>query len=436
MATSSFFGMLVRRRVVLMVTFALALFILPFALVFLKPTYVATAHVVMIGKDAMIPSGDMATFATSPTVLERVARRYKLGDDLSELSSRVDAKVSMRSNVMPISYRNKDRKLALQVTNALADETVAYYREMSGGQYDRMIAFLQSSAQRDIAQIRAADVALQQAAQQDTFVGADSALESITARINDLQSQRASAYATMVSDEAIADAHSAQPGEITGIVKQEVLAGNPYVAALRAGQAHDAAQLELQRSQFTDRFPGLPGLEDQVDREKSVLTAAEASALADAPSSSASYATVVLAKRNAQAVAAGDRARVAAIDGEISDAQQHLRDLPGTGSTVNVLRAQRDAAKASYAMAIARLTETQANQAAAATIGSVALLDHAVDAAPRIPRIAMDCIVAFLLIALTITIGFLVDILDPALRSPEAVEKLYGIPVIGNLGSR
>jgi len=434
--TSSLFGMLVRRRVVLIVTFALALFALPFVLVFLKPTYVATAHVVMIGKESVIPSGDMATFATSPTVLGRVAARYNLGDDLSQLSSKVDANVSIRSNVMPISYRSKDPKLALLVTNALADETVAYYRELSGGQYDRMIAFLRSSAQRDIAQIRTTDLALQQAAQQDTFVGADSALESITARINDLQSQRASAYATMVSDEAIADAHSAQPSEITGIVKQEVLAGNPYIAALRAGQAHDAAQLELERSQFTDRFPGLPGLEDQVGREKNVLSAAEASALADSPSSSASYATVVLATRNAQAVAAGDRARVAAIDSQIADGQQHLRDLPGTGSTVNVLRAERDGAKASYAMAIARLTETQANQAAAGTIGSVALLDHAVDSAPRIPRVAMDCIVAFLLIALTITTGFIVDIFDPTLRTPEAVEKLYGIPVIGNLGSR
>jgi uncharacterized protein involved in exopolysaccharide biosynthesis len=177
-------------------------------------------------------------------------------------------------------------------------------------------------------------------------------------------------------------------------------------------------------------------MQDQVDRESSVLTAAEKAAVAANPASSAAYANTVLAKRNAEAVAAGDRAKVAAIDGEIAAAQSSLRDLPGTGSTVNVLRAQRDAAKASYAATIARLTETQGNQAAADTLGSVALLDHAVAAAPRIPRLAMDVIVAFLLIALTVTVGFVFDILDPGLRSPEAIEKLYGIPVISNLGSR
>ena len=73
----------------------------------------------------------------------------------------------------------------------------------------------------------------------------------------------------------IAAAQSAQPAEISGIVKQEVLVGNPYVAALRAGQARDAANLDFQRSQFTDRYPGLPSLQDQVERESSVLAAAE-----------------------------------------------------------------------------------------------------------------------------------------------------------------
>jgi capsular polysaccharide biosynthesis protein len=428
--------MFARRRVVLFVTLALALAVLPFALIFLKPTYIATAHVVMVGKDSMIPSGDMAMLTTSPAVLARVASRFSLGADLSSLMSRIDAKVAVRSNVMPISYRDKDQTRSRDVTNALADETVAYYKELSGGQYDQMIAFLRKSAGLERDEIRTTDLALQRAAQHDIYVGSDTALETITARINELRTERSSSYATLVSDEAIAAAQSAQPHEIAGIVKQEVLFGDPYVQALRAGHARDAAQLQFQRAQFTDRFPGLPSLQDQVERERAVLTAAESTAVAGSPSSSAAYAATMLAKRSALAVAAGDRARVAAVDHEIATQEAHLRDLPGTGSTVTLLRAERDGARASYSGTIARLAQTQADQAAAASLGSVALLDHAADAGPRIPRIAMDCIVAFLLLALTITVGFVFDILDPSLRSPEAIEKLYGIPVIGNLGSR
>jgi uncharacterized protein involved in exopolysaccharide biosynthesis len=433
--TGSFTAMFERRRVVLIVTLAIALVALPFALAVLKPTYIATSHVVMVGKESIIPSGDMGMLTTSPTVLARVAKRFNLGGDLGSMMGRVDAKAAIRSSVMAISYRDKDPKRSLDVTNALADETIAYYRELSGGQYDRMIAFLRGDGMRYADKIRTTDLALQRAAQRDTFVGSDTALETITARINDLQTQRAVAYATLVTDEAIASAQSAQPREITGIVKQEVLVGDPYVAALRAGQARDAAQLQFQRAQFTDRFPGLPGLQDQVDRESSVLTAAEQAAVAGNPSSSTAYATTILAKRSARAVAAGDRAKVAAIDGEIAAAEGHLRNLPGTGNTVNFLRAQRDAAKASYAATIARLTDTQANQAAADTLGSVALLDHALASSARIPRLAMDGIVAFLLLALAVTVGFAFDILDPSLRSPEAIEKLYGVPVISNLGS-
>jgi capsular polysaccharide biosynthesis protein len=136
------------------------------------------------------------------------------------------------------------------------------------------------------------------------------------------------------------------------------------------------------------------------------------------------------------AVAAGDRAKVEAIDGQIAVAQGHLRDLPGTGSVVNLLRTEREGAKTSYAATIARLTDTQANQAAAASLGALVVIDKATQADPRIPRLAMDFIVAFILLALAVSIAYAVDVLDPTLRSPEAIEKLYGIPIVGNLGSR
>jgi len=435
-SANSFIAMIGRRRVVLIVTFTLALIALPFILIKLKPTYIATSHVLMVGKDSMIPATDMQSLTLSETVLERIARRFSLTDDTSAIRARVDAKVSTHSNVMPVSYRDKDPKISLEVTNALADETVAYYKQLSGGQYDQMVAFLNGAAEREKDKIRSIDLTLQQAAQRDTYVGSDTALETITARISDLQTQRAAAYATLVSDEAIAAAQSAQPREIAGIVKQEVLVNDPYVSALRAGQARDAAQLQFQRAQYTDRFPGLPSLADQVERESSVLAGAERSAVIRSPASSASYAATILAKRSALAIAAGDRAKVKAIDEQVAVAEGHLRDLPGTGSAVNLLRAEREGAKASYAATLARLTDTQANQAAAASLGSLVVIDRAVEAGPRIPRLAMDVIVAFMLVALTIAVGYAFDVLDPSLRSPESIERLYGIPIIGNLGSR
>jgi uncharacterized protein involved in exopolysaccharide biosynthesis len=337
--------------------------------------------------------------------------------------------------VMPVAFRDKDRKLALAVTNALADETVTYYKQLSSGQFDQMISYLSTAAKNEQAKIRSLETGLQKAAQRDSYVGSDTALEAITLNIRNLQTQRAVAYATMVSDEAIAAAQSAQPAEIFGIVKQEVLATNPFVQALRTGQANDAARLEFQRAQFTDRYPGLPGLQEQVSNETGVLSAAEKRVLAGSPSSSTTYATTLLAKRNAIAVAAGDRAKVKAIDDAMRGEENHLRDLAGPGSTVSLLRAERDAAKASYMTTIARLTDTRANQAAASSLGSLVVIDRAVDAYPRIPRLAMDIIVAVVLLALTFAVTYVVDVLDPGLRSPEAVEKLYGIPVVGNFGS-
>ena len=337
---------------------------------------------------------------------------------------------------MPISYRDKNVKLARDVTNALADETTNYYKELSSGQYDLMVSFLQSALKHDTDQMQSIDARLQHAAQRDSFAGSDRALENITGQIDSLQTQRGTAYATLVSDEAIAAAQSAQPKETAGIVKHEVLVNDPYVQALRTGQARDAAALEFERSQYTGAFPGLPSLRDQVQRETAAVDAAERSATSATPDSSVSYAQTVLARRSANAVAAGDRARVAAIDAQIATAQSHLNDLPITGAATNVLRSQREAAQAAYTATIQRLNTTQADQAAAASLGAVVVIDHATGAAPRIPRLALDVIAAVLLLALVVSIGLAVDVLDPSLRSPEAVEKLYGIPVIGNFGTR
>lgn len=438
MNTNSFIAMVQRRKVLLGTVFVLALIALPFILTKYKTTYIATSHVLLVGKDAdaMIPSGDMSTLTTSTTVMERIVQRFGLAVPPDELRLRVDAKVGLRSNVMPISFRDHDRKLARDVTNALAEETVRYYKQLSGGQFDQMIGFLQRSLDGDRAKIRAIDEQLQNAAQHDTYVGSDRALETITARIGDLQTQRAAAYAAMVSDEAIAAAQSAQPAEIADIVKHEVISADPYLQALRAGQARDAAQLDFQRAQFTDRYPGLPSMQEQVKLEDARLSAAERQALSGSPSSSTSYAATVLAKRNALAVAAGDRAKVGAIDAQIAAEEAHLKDLPGTGSTVNLLRIERDGATSAYAANILKLNETKANQAAAASLGSLVVVDEADQASPRIPRIAVDIILAFLLLALTLSVGLIVDVLDPSLRSPESIERLYGLPLIGKIGRR
>jgi len=106
----------------------MALVALPFLLMNLKPTYIATSHVLMIGngnQGSMMPSGDLADLALSETVIERVAKRFSLGPDLSVVYGRVDAKVPHASNVMPLSYRDKDPKTALEVTNALARAELA-----------------------------------------------------------------------------------------------------------------------------------------------------------------------------------------------------------------------------------------------------------------------------------------------------------------------
>ena len=93
MTHNYFLAMLQRRRIVLAVTFILALIALPFVLRLIRPTYVGVAHVMMVGKDSMIPSSDMGTLTLSGAVIDRVAKRSHL-----VMPIRCD-RASMRSRV-------------------------------------------------------------------------------------------------------------------------------------------------------------------------------------------------------------------------------------------------------------------------------------------------------------------------------------------------
>ena len=436
--SKSFADVLWRRRYAVISVLVAALLLSPLFLHVIKPTYSATAHVMLVNDSAnanggLIPASDIQTLVLSQSVLQHVIKDLNLPDSPDDLRPRISAKVGLKSNIVPISYRDKNPRLALAIPNALADATVAYYHELSAGQYDLLGTALKASMRDERYHIHHLDQQLQNIVARDAFVGSEAGRGTLTQGLDTLLQARGQAYASMVADQA-QSAQSQKLGDMAPVVKAQALAADPVYQNVKLGEAKDVAALSEMQAGYTDKFPALPALVDKVGRESASADRAKNTALAQGYGNSAAYAQVVTDSRHAQALVAGDKARLQAIDQQLATEQSRVTDLTKNGVFADALRLDRDSAEAAYQAMALRLSTTEANAAQASALSALVVIDRATEASPKIPQSALAFLLGLLIIGLAIGSAYALEFLDPRLRTPADIERLYGHAVIGNVG--
>ena len=438
MRLDKYFDTLVRRRWIVLGTLVVALLLTIPLVRILGTVYVGTSSVMLVSQNptqALVTVEDLPSLATSPDVLVAVRSKFHLPLSLAEFRNKITAKTAPKSNVLPIIFRDRDRKLARDVPNAIADQTVVFFHQLATKQYDELTNYLQQESDTQRKTMEALDKRLQTVSGSQPFIGAADATDKLSQRVADLQATRATAYATLVADSASARAAAAQPAQLQRVVQNETLVNDPYVQALRASVSKDSASLAVQKAQYTSQYPGLPSLSEQVKHEQQTLGTVENEALKRGPSS-AIFAQTVLDQRRADATVAGDRARLAALDAQVAEARGSFAALPTSGTEADNLRNHIEGARAAYQALEVRLAAARADKAATSSLQSLVVIDRAAQALPRIPAILLDILLAAFVLTVSIAGAFLYDSLDQGLRSPSEIERLYGRPVVGTIGSR
>jgi uncharacterized protein involved in exopolysaccharide biosynthesis len=428
------------RRIVVAATLVLGVLLSVVVLRLLKPTYAATSNVLLVSdggsQDAASASSDMPTIATSSVVLDRVRQQLHLNLELAELKKGVVARVSPHSNIMQISFKSQDAQTAMTLSNAIADQFVSYYASLSGRRYDQVTSQLSSelaNAKNHLDQLQAQ---LESSTARRSFDGTDSSLDSIANELNDLQTQRGVANASLVTDYGELAGLQTDARDFAPADRRMLLESDPNFRDLQADVAKNAATLASMRAEYTDDYPGLAGLEDKVQHEQAELSA-QAQALTSTPNAySASALQRFSDMRKTEALVAGDRARVDSIDSEIATARQELSGAPGSpAQSLGSLRSERDAANGIYQALALRLGNALANRAEATALGAAIVVNYAVSAEPGLagPR-TLIVLAAIAVLLAAFGAGYLVEMLDPRLHNRERVELLYGQPVIATLG--
>jgi len=258
----------------------------------------------------------------------------------------------------------------------------------------------------------------------------DNTADAMGARLNDLETQRALASAALSGDQSRLDSLRVQKNT----VNYEILHNDPVYQQLATSESASEAELAKARAQFTDNYPGMPALQTKTDSLKGALKS-EASRALTAPNA---YSPTLSANHDASQAAAAlidaDRAKVAALDGLLANQRDRANTIP----KLQALRLDHDAAQAAYLAIAARRATAVANRADALSLGSLAIVDHAIasDAAAGIHRGMLTAVLLAFSLALALAAAFIAEGLNPRLRRAQQIEELYGHPVVATLGKK
>jgi uncharacterized protein involved in exopolysaccharide biosynthesis len=432
----------VSRRRYLVLSMLLASIVVAYLLARYVPRHFqAVAQVLIVnensGRDPSVSSADLPAVTGSSEVLTRVKNKLDLPMALTDMKKSLSAKVPGRSSIMQIGFKDTLPDRAVNVANAIADELTGYYHEISTHRYNQNVQNLDQALDTQRKKIAGINADLQKIIATDPFVGSDKALDLVTARLDDLETQRGLAYATMAGDTAQAGAASSSSRTLAKTAVHEILQGDPFYRSIQEGTAKDASELAFEHAAFKSSYPGLPGLSAKVQAEHAQLSAAAHAAMLSPAASSPSMISNQIERAKADATVSGDNAKIAQIDALIAQERTRLHDIQKTQPRALGLRIERDVAQADYISLSARRATALANRAEASSLGSVVVVDRAVRADSQLPggRIQLAIVAAALIIALSLGSAFLAESLDPTLRRADQVEKLYGTPVIATLNN-
>jgi capsular polysaccharide biosynthesis protein len=440
-------------RLLVAIVFAVLLAISLFVVSKVQKEYVAGTNLLVVNgttrDDPTLSSPDLPSIATSTLVLERMEAALGLKTPLKEIKHNLSVKQpAFRSSILRIEYTDTQPERAMLISNTVAEQLTKYYRQISTARFDDDLSELDSemSKQRDLthkinAQIRAHGV-VGSSTIMGTVTGAtgtaggatDNGSEAVVAQYTTLEATKALAAATLQGDVAQLNALKTNRERQEGMIRSEVLRGDPTYQTLQTSVATSATQLANTRAAFTADYPGLPALASKVNSLKSALTAEGQRVLTSRDAFSPSLSAITTEQLKAEALVDADRAKVAAYDALLTNVRNRAAALPA----VEVLRLERDAAQETYLALSARRATALANRADALSLGSVVIVDRAIvsDAQIGLGKSRLLVLLGVLVLVLAISSAFIADQLNPRLTRTSQIEDLYGRPVVATIGQQ
>jgi succinoglycan biosynthesis transport protein ExoP len=325
----------------------------------------------------------------------------------------VDIAPVRRSNLVEVSFRAEDPRMAARIANQLATDYIDQNLQVKWDETLKASEWLQTQLVGLKAKLEKAEDALQAYAQANSILFVDEKKELASERLAQLQDQYTRAQADRFQKEAL-----------YGLVEAGKVQDLPGFLSNRLIQDLAVRLAELQRdySELTATvkpdYPKAVALKQQIDTVQAALDHQKQSLAQNIVDD---YRSAVA---NEQYLAQA-----------LEDQKKVVNEIADKSIQYNILKREVDTSQQLYEGLLQRLKEAQVSSGLKAS--NIRVVDPAeVPKAPVRPRVVLNFTLGlFLGLGLGIGLAFVQEYLDNTLKTPDQVETLLRLPSLGVLPS-
>jgi polysaccharide biosynthesis transport protein len=361
----------------------------------------------------------------SRPVVEKVINELKLKERIPEFdgpdayqalifSEKLIIEPVKNTRLVLVKFEDPDPKLAMEVSNAIADQYVKYVVDVKQAEAQSATAWLNDQINALRAKARESSQALQNYQAKADLLGLQDQRQITQAKLMDFNRAYLEAQGQRMATES-------KLRELTRVAKDPagsesifIVVTDPLIQKLKA----NASDLKIERSKLAqvsrDKHPDVIQLDAQI-REVNERLQSE-------------IAKLLRAVDTEYKVAKG---REETLLGNVNELRREARLLNEREAQALALQRDKDSVEELHGTVLKRLKETALTSALDAS--NVRVIERAeLPTFPIRPRKRLIWILSAVCgIALGVGVAFLTDSLDNRVRSPEEIERVLGVPILG-----
>lgn len=338
------------------------------------------------------------------------------------------------TDIIQITVKLRDRTIVPYLANAVAHAFIQAFQDKSREDIRKYSKFLESSLADVKTKLHTLQQRIAQYKRSNQVIEVDSETQSAIASLANLEASRSTAAAAVREAEAAVRDIDMQLAKQPLVTRDPLPAEmNPEVQKLKAELAEAEATLRMMAQRYKPGHDAYKAAQERVALLKERLK--NEGAYYAPPSINTIHQELVRKRSEAQYNLATARARLAAIDASLAQAQAKAQNLSRSEPELAELLREKGQLENKYKLIAERLDQAQIAEREFTRTGSIIAYDWAWEAGKEIvqgptrPVLLLYGLVLSLIVGVAVAVWL--DSIDTRMRNAADVENLLSLPVIG-----
>ncbi len=374
----------------------------------------------------------------SRSMAEKVAQRAFPANEITPglvrgIQSRLSVTTVGQTDVIRISITSEDEDEAQLLANTYVDVFIEDSREVNQMEARSAREFIET-------QLAIVDGDLQDAerrllaykTEEDIFYPSEET-KKLLDRIGDMEKQRAELTIGMMElDTKLAETYRQLEAQDEEVVSSKTIRDNPVMANFRSRLTELEMELSAALERYTERHPTVISLKAEIEdvtnrMEQEVEEIVGSQTVTTNPIRQSLLSSVIQWETSQSAMAS----RLEALNQALGDLEGDLGKLPQKELDLARLMREQQVAESIYIMLMERHEEIRITEAMETS--DIRMIDPAArPTSPIQPRKRLNLAIgAVLALFVGCGLAFFIDYMDTTIKTPEDVEEILGVPVMG-----